>query len=67
MIHIMMDMNEHQDQRYNRGDNNGRDLCSLGVNDLVCNKNVLFKTKCSLVGHLYVCELALSRGHAKKK
>ena len=35
MIHIMMDINEHQDQRHNRGDNNGRDLYLLGVNVLV--------------------------------
>ena len=32
MIHIMMDINEHQDQRYTRGDNNGCDLYLLGVN-----------------------------------
>ena len=31
MIYIMMDINEHQDQRYTRGDNNGRDLYLLGV------------------------------------
>ena len=37
MIHIMMDINEHQDQRYTRGDNNGRDLYLLGVNVLVIN------------------------------
>ena len=35
MIYIMMDNNEHQDQRYTRGDNNGRDLYLLGVNVLV--------------------------------
>ena len=35
MIHIMMDINEHQDQRYTLGDNNGRDLYLLGVNVLV--------------------------------
>ena len=35
MIHIMMDINEHQDQRYTRGDNNGRELYLLGVNILV--------------------------------
>ena len=35
MIHIMMDINEHQDQRYTWGDNNGRDLYLLGVNVLV--------------------------------
>ena len=35
-IHIKMDINEHQDQRYTRGDNNGRDLYLLGVNVLVC-------------------------------
>ena len=35
MIHIMMDIYEHQDQRYTRGDNNGRDLYLLGVNVLV--------------------------------
>ena len=31
----MMDINEHQDQRFTRGDNNGRDLYLLGVNVLV--------------------------------
>ena len=31
----MVDINEHQDQRYTRGDNNGRDLYLLGVNLLV--------------------------------
>ena len=36
-IYIMMDINEHQDQRYTRGDNNGRDLHLLGVNVLVSN------------------------------
>ena len=44
MIHIMMDINEHQDQRYTRGDNNGRDLYLLGVNVLVlrhCNEHVV--------------------------
>ena len=35
MIHIMMDINEHQDQRYTWGENNGRDLYLLGVNVLV--------------------------------
>ena len=35
MIHIMMDINEHQDQGYTWGDNNGRDLYLLGVNVLV--------------------------------
>ena len=35
MIHIMMDINEQQDQRYTRGDNIGRDLYLLGVNVLV--------------------------------
>ena len=30
-----MNINEHQDQRYTRGDNNGRDLYLLGVNVLV--------------------------------
>ena len=35
MRHIMMDMNEHQDQRYTWGDNNGCDLYLLGVNVLV--------------------------------
>ena len=35
MIHIMMDINEHQDQRYTRGDNIGCDLYLLGVNVLV--------------------------------
>ena len=42
MIHIMMDINEHQDQRYTRGDNNGRDLYLLGVNVLVFRFSVLF-------------------------
>ena len=37
MIHIMMDINEHQDQRYTWGDNVGRDLYLLGVNVLVLN------------------------------
>ena len=32
MIDIMMDINEHQDQRYTWGDNDGRDLYLLGVN-----------------------------------
>ena len=41
MIHIMMDINEHQDQRYTRGDNNGRDLYLLGVNVLVLNYSSL--------------------------
>ena len=41
MIHIMMDINEHQDQRYTRGDNNGRDLYLLGVNVLVL-QNFIF-------------------------
>ena len=41
MIHIMMDINEHQDQRYTRGDNNGRDLYLLGVNVLVLH-SVIF-------------------------
>ena len=35
MIHIMMDINEHQDQRYTRSDNNGRNLYLLGVSVLV--------------------------------
>ena len=35
MIHIMMDINEHQDQKYTWGDNVGRDLYLLGVNVLV--------------------------------
>ena len=35
MIHIVMDINERQDQRYTRDDNNGRDLYLLGVNVLV--------------------------------
>ena len=39
MIHIMMDINEDQDQRYTRDDNNGRDLYLLGVNVLVYIKN----------------------------
>ena len=34
MIHIMMDINKHQDQ-YTWGDNVGRDLYLLGVNVLV--------------------------------
>ena len=45
MTHIMMDINEHQDQRYTRGDNNGRDLYLLGVNVLVCYElllNIIF-------------------------
>ena len=43
MIHIMMDINEHQDQRYTRGDNNGRDLYLLGVNVLfsLCAKQTM--------------------------
>ena len=51
MIHIMMDINEHQDQRYTRGDNNGRDLYLLGVNVLVLNKGYLkqfFSYSCQL-------------------
>ena len=35
MIYIMMVINEHQDQKYTRGDNVGRDLYLLGVNVLV--------------------------------
>ena len=35
MIHIMMDINEHQDQKYTLSDNVGRDLYLLGVNVLV--------------------------------
>ena len=35
MIHVMMDINERQDQRHTWGDNNGRDLYLLGVNVLV--------------------------------
>ena len=35
MIHIMMDIDEHQDQKYTWGDNVGRDLYLLGVNVLV--------------------------------
>ena len=35
MIDIMMDINEHHDQRYTWGDNDGRDLYLLGVNVLV--------------------------------
>ena len=38
MIHIMMDINEQQDQRYTRGNNNGRDLYLLGVNVLVSRR-----------------------------
>ena len=41
MIHIMMDINEHQDQRYTWGDNNGRDLYLLGVNVLVLVMEIL--------------------------
>ena len=36
-----MNINEHQDQRYTRGDNNGRDLYLLGVNVLVGFENIL--------------------------
>ena len=42
MIHIMMDINEHQDQKYTWGDNDGRDLYLLGVNVLVFRNPVLF-------------------------
>ena len=35
MIHIMMNIDEHQDQRCTWGDNVGRDLYLLGVNVLV--------------------------------
>ena len=35
MIHILMDINEHQDQKCTWGDNVGRDLYLLGVNVLV--------------------------------
>ena len=48
MIHIMMDINEHQDQKYTWGDNVGRDLYLLGVNVLVFRKALvphLFKQK----------------------
>ena len=45
MIHIMMDINEHQDQRYTRGDNNGRDLYLLGVNVLVVFLSKWLSTK----------------------
>ena len=38
MIHIMMDIDEHQDKKYTWGDNVGRDLYLLGVNVLVFNK-----------------------------
>ena len=41
MIYIMMDVNEHQDQRYTRGDNNGRDLYLLGVNVLVLTHRIV--------------------------
>ena len=34
-MHIMMDINEHQDQKCTWGDNVGRDLYLLGVNVLV--------------------------------
>ena len=37
----MMDINERQDQRYTRDDNNGRDLYLLGVNVHVLNYKVL--------------------------
>ena len=40
-----MNINEHQDQRYTRGDNNGRDLYLLGVNVLVFL--FVFCLKCS--------------------
>ena len=39
MIHIIMDINEQQDQRYTQGDNTGRDLYLLGVNVLVLRGN----------------------------
>ena len=35
ILYVMIDIHEHQDQRYTRGDNNGRDLYLLGVNVLV--------------------------------
>ena len=35
MIHIMMDIDEHQDKKYTWGDNVGRVLYLLGVNVLV--------------------------------
>ena len=40
----MMDINEHQVQRYTRGDNNGRDLYLLGVNVLVVEKYVVHRS-----------------------
>ena len=44
MIHVMMDINERQDQRHTWGDNNGRVLYLLGVNVLVLN--ILAKKLC---------------------
>ena len=35
MIHIMMDINAHQDQKYTLGDNVGRDFYLLEVNVIV--------------------------------
>ena len=35
MIHIMMDINEQQDQKYTWGDNVGRDFYLLEVNVIV--------------------------------
>ena len=52
MIHIMMDINEHQDQRYTRGDNNGRDLYLLGVNVLVSNCAILCVSMGELSGSI---------------
>ena len=52
MIHIMMDINEHQGQRYTRGDNNGRDLYLLGVNVLVKVSLLLIRGKKKDVGLL---------------
>ena len=39
MIHIMMDIDEHQDQKYTSDDNVGRILYLLGVNVLVFVKD----------------------------
>ena len=41
-MHIMMDINEHQDQRCTWGDNVGRDLYLLGVNALVSSSLLRF-------------------------
>ena len=46
-MHIMMDINEHQDQRCTWGDNVGRDLYLLGVNVLV--QSIVHITVISLI------------------